>query len=71
VIRVSINLDRENCELARHEADRLGTLSEFARRAVRRELNILQTAPWMAYAGIVDCRETDAARNVDRVVYGG
>jgi hypothetical protein len=71
MIRTQISLDKDEYELAKREAARLGiSIAEFIRRAVREQLPTSGGGAWMKYAGFVETGDPHSSQSIDDLVYG-
>ena len=71
MVRTQVNLDEEEYERAKKEAQLLGiSVAEFVRRAVRQALPPAGGKPWMKYAGDVESGDPHSSQHIDDVIYG-
>jgi ribbon-helix-helix CopG family protein len=70
MIRMQVNLDKQEHALAKKEAKALGiSIAEFIRRAIRDKLPPRRSRPWMRYFGMVESGDSRSSQSVDDVVY--
>ncbi len=71
MIRTQISLNKDEYDAAKREAQRLGiSLAELLRRALRNQLPINPSQPWMRYAGFIESADPLASQRIDDIVYG-
>jgi hypothetical protein len=69
--RVTVRLTDEEYYQAVREAKKQGlTMSGFLRRSLRDLLPIVNPAPWMRFAGMIQSGDSESSQRVDEIVYG-
>ena len=71
LIRTQISLHKQDYEVAKQEAKRLGiSLAEFFRKALQKVLPAKGKAPWMKYCGMIETGSKKSSQEIDEIVYG-
>jgi len=71
MIRTQVSLGKNEYELAKKEARRLGiSLAELLRRSLRTVFSVRRDKPWMKYCGLVESGNTQSSQTIDDLIYG-
>ena len=71
MLRTQISLERNEYAEAKATAQMQGiSLAEMMRRALRAEIHVDKSKPWMKYSGFIESGKSTTGDEVDEVVYG-
>jgi hypothetical protein len=71
MIRAQVSLDATEYSFAQKQAKAMGiSVAELFRRAIRDQLPLSGSSPWMRYASLVETGDPRSSESIDEFVYG-